>query len=390
MTPPPRVLELRSVRGTGGGPEKTILSGAAASDPTRFPVTVCYLRDARDRTFSVHVNAAELAIDYVDICERHSLDPSVWPALRRLVRERGIQIVHAHEYKTNLLARALALVEPIIPVSTAHGWTGHTRRERLFYYPLDKKLLSAFPRVIAVSDDIRRELVRYGVRSDRIVTVLNGIDHRAFRRDPARRCEVRRRLGVPLEATVIGTVGRLEPQKRFDLLIDAFAQLRTHQPALKLMIAGDGTLRHALQAHVARRGLTADCQLLGHRTDVADLHHAFDLFVQSSDYEGTPNAVLEAMALETPIVATSAGGTAEMARHGIDAVLVRPGNVDTLAFAMRDTLANPEQAGLRVTAARRRVEHELSFEARMRTVEAVYDELVNEYRHMSHSPRVAA
>src|SRR3989442_15253236 len=107
-TKPIRVLELRSVRGTGGGPEKTILSGAARANRSRLAVTVCYLRDARDDAFSVDARARELPIEYIEIRERHSFDLRVWPVLRRTIAERRIDIVHAHEYKTDAYALALA------------------------------------------------------------------------------------------------------------------------------------------------------------------------------------------------------------------------------------------------------------------------------------------
>ena len=130
MTGPVRVLELRSVRGTGGGPEKTILSGAAQTDPQRFVLTVCYLRDTRDPIFAINTTASRLPIDYVEIHEHHSFDPALWPALRRLVRERHIDIVHAHDYKSDALAYALARIEKVFPLSTVHGWTGTSWRER--------------------------------------------------------------------------------------------------------------------------------------------------------------------------------------------------------------------------------------------------------------------
>ena len=92
---PTRVLELRSIRGTGGGPEKTILAGTTAADPSRYAITVCYLRDARDQVFGIDTLAKRSGIDYVELVERHSFDMSVWLPLRRLVREKGIHIVHA-------------------------------------------------------------------------------------------------------------------------------------------------------------------------------------------------------------------------------------------------------------------------------------------------------
>jgi glycosyltransferase involved in cell wall biosynthesis len=264
-------------------------------------------------------------------------------------------------------------------LSTVHGWTGHTARERRFYYPFDKWILSFFPKLIAVSTDIRDELVRCGADTGRISTVLNGIDPDAFHRDRSRVSGIRERLGIKEDSYVIGTVGRLEPQKRFDLLIEAFVTLQTEQPTLKLLIAGDGSLAGALQTQIERLGLTGSCTLLGHRTDVADLHHAFDLFVQSSDYEGTPNAVLEAMALETPIVATSAGGSAEIVRDRIDGLIVRPGDVRGLTAAIREALAGGDATAARVRSARDRVETDLSFATRMRSVEAIYVDLMQRH-----------
>ncbi len=376
---PIRVLELRSVRGTGGGPEKTILLGTARTDARRFEITVCYLRDRRDPIFSVDARASSLPVDYIELLESHSFDPSIFWKLRRIVRERKIDIVHAHDYKTDVLAWLLSKAEPITPLSTVHGWTGHTPREVRFYYPFDKWILSFFPKLIAVSTDIRNELVRYGADPGRISTVLNGIDPNAFRRDRAGEAGIRSRLGVDRDQYVIGSVGRLEPQKRFDLLIDAFAALHSERPNLRLMIAGDGSLAATLNDQVSRLGLESCCMLLGHRTDVADLHHAFDLFVQSSDYEGTPNAVLEAMALETPIVATSAGGSAEIVRDRLDGLIVPAGDAQALTAAVREAIAHPDATSARALSARRRVETDLSFETRMRTVEAIYVDLMQRH-----------
>jgi glycosyltransferase involved in cell wall biosynthesis len=256
-----------------------------------------------------------------------------------------------------------------------HGWTGHTWRERWLYYPAHRQLLRFFPKLIAVSEDIRQHLIARGSRPDRIVRVLNGIDHRAFVRSLPRVQSVRASLGVDADDVVIGTVGRLEPQKRFDLLIEAMARLQATHPALKLLVVGDGSLRQQLAGQIERLGLKATCRLLGHRTDIIDLHHAFDLFVQSSDYEGTPNAVLEAMAMETPVVATDVGGTAELLRDQIDGLVVPPGDVDRLCQAIEAVLGDSAAAASRVAAARRRVETDLSFDARMATVEAIYEEL---------------
>lgn len=372
---PVRVLELRSVWGTGGGPEKTILLGAAQSDPARYSVTVCYIRDERDEVFGPAASAECLPIDYVEVREKHSFDPTIWRRLRALVRERRIDIVHAHDYKTDLLALMLARAEGTATLSTVHGWTGHSRRE-VFYYWADKRLLRRFPRLVAVSGDIRRELIRTGSRPDRITVILNGIDAGRFRRDRSREAQARARLALPTDVTIIGGVGRLEPQKRFDLLMEAFSQLRRSHARLLLVIAGDGSSRESLADRARALGLGESCRMLGHQADVGLVHHAIDLFVQSAKYEGTPNAVLEAMAFESPVVATDVGGTAELVRDGVDGLIVPPNDVESLRKAMDGALSAPEPTAVRVRSARARVEGELSFATRMRKLEAVYDELL--------------
>jgi glycosyltransferase involved in cell wall biosynthesis len=187
----------------------------------------------------------------------------------------------------------------------------------------------------------------------------------------------RQSFGWGPQQLVIGAVGRLEPQKRFDLLIDAVALLQRRRSwNVRLAIAGDGSQATILNARASAALAPGTWIPLGHVGDVRAIYHAVDVFVQSSEYEGTANAVLEAMAYETPIVATDVGGTAELARDRVDAVIVAPGNAEALAAAIESIVLDPEGARRRSLAARRRVEGELSFAARMRTVEQVYRELL--------------
>lgn len=372
---PINVLELRSVRGTGGGPEKTILLGAARADTTRVHVVVAYIRDVRDRVFELGAWARSLGVHYVEVPERHSFDLSLLARLTELVHRHDIDIVHAHEYKTDLLAWLLARRTGVVPLATAHGWTGQSARERFVYYPGDKWILARMPRVIAVSSEIRQALLRFGARPERVTVILNGIDPDAFRRQPERGSIVRAALGIESTAILFGAVGRAERQKRFDLLLEAFARVVPSAPGARLAIVGDGSLLPALREQAGSMGLRDRVIFTGHRTDVADIHNAFDVFVQSSEYEGTPNAVLEAMAMTTPLIATDAGGTAELFVNEQEGLLVPCRDVSALTRAMLDAISDPARTRSMAAAARRRVEADLSFEARTRRLEAIYMEM---------------
>jgi glycosyltransferase involved in cell wall biosynthesis len=380
MRRPIRVLELRSVRGTGGGPDKTILLGAAQHDPD-IHVTVCYVRDQRDTIFQLDQWAARLGVEYVEVDERHSFDFGAWSRLAAAIGDRQIDIVHAHDYKTDLMALWACHRTNTIPLATAHGWAGQSSRERFVYYPVDKKLLGRFPKVIAVSSDIKHQLIRHGADPNRIEVILNTIDPAMFRRDPSRRASARLAVGLPVEGFVIGAVGRLERGKRFDLLIDAFAPVAALRADVFLVIAGGGNLRDDLQARIDRLKIANQCRLLGHYTDIAGLHHAFDLLVQSSESEGTPNVVLEAMAMETPLIATDVGGTRELARDGVHALVIPKHDLRALQRAIEAVLRDQPAAAARAAVARRRVETELSFATRTRRLEAIYRQLAGDRGH---------
>lgn len=372
-----RVLELRSVRGTGGGPEKTILFGAAQRDAARFDVLVCYIRDRRDTTFHLGERARALGVEYVEVDERHSIDPGIFPQLIRIIRQHKIDLVHAHEYKTDLVALLLAKMTGVIPLATAHGWTGQSSRELKVYYPADKWLLARYPRVVAVSTDIKEELVRHGAKADRITVILNSIDPALFKREPARTPGLRAALGLAPDHFVIGSVGRVERQKRFDLLLEALAPLMKARPLVRLVIVGDGSLLEEIKGIADRLAITPQCVFTGHRQDIADLHHTFDLFVQSSEYEGTPNAVLEAMALETPLVFTDVGGTRELAFHDVHGIMVPSRDVPALRAAIERAMADPAGMQARARAARTRIETDLSFTQRTRRLEQIYAEMTH-------------
>lgn len=371
------VIDLCHVGGGGGGVDRILLRTARCLSNTEFASTICCIRREGDQAFDLDRRAAEAGVDYCEVTERSAFDRTTWRTLQLLVEERRPCIVHAHQYKATYFAWRLAQTPGVIPLVTCHGWTGNHWRERQVYYPLERKLICRFPQAIAVSSNIRNTLIRSGSQADRVQVLLNGIDPSAFQRDTAVRARIRAELGCQTGDVLLGAAGRLERQKRFDLLLEAVAILSKTHPQVRLLIAGDGQLRGALHEQIRRMGLEGRCQLLGYRADVAELFQAFDVMVQSSDYEGTPTVVVEAMALQIPVVATDAGGTAELATHGEHALIVPCRNPLALALAIASTLDQPIATAARVSAARQRVEGELSFDNRTQQLAAIYRALIN-------------
>jgi glycosyltransferase involved in cell wall biosynthesis len=208
--------------------------------------------------------------------------------------------------------------------------------------------------------------------------VLNGVDPERFRRVPGRRAESRALFNLPDAAVVIGSAGRLEQEKNFGLLIRSFARLRKEVDQAVLVIAGDGSQKELLGQQIESLGLSGHVRLLGLIDNVATLHHGLDVYVQSSDAEGTANSVLEAMALETPLVATDVGGTTEVARHGREALIVAKGDEGGIVESILQVIRDPEGAALRARHGRIRVETELSFARRTQRIESMYDHVARE------------
>jgi glycosyltransferase involved in cell wall biosynthesis len=375
-----RVLEIRSTSGQGGGPERALLLAASSARAHGVEETLCFLRRRGEDELLVHRRALELGASSHLVEERRAIEPRTLARIRRLLRERRIEIVHGHDYKADLLAFLLARLEPVVAVATAHGWPERTRRERWLYYPADRRILAGFAHVFAVSAELRDRLVAAGARPGSVEVLPNAVDVEAFRPDQAARARVRRAWGVGEHERVIGSLGRLDPEKRLDLLLDAFTTVAATRPEARLVVAGTGSRGAWLEEEARRRGLGARCLVLGHRADAEDVHRGFDVFVQASDTEGSPYSLLEAMASGTPVVATAVGDAPSLLQGGVQGLLTPPGDAGALARAILATLDHPEDARRRAAVARMRVCAERSVSARQERVVERYRRLLEERR----------
>lgn len=194
-------------------------------------------------------------------------------------------------------------------------------------------------RAIAVSESTRAYWVRRtALAPSRVVTISNGVDPESLRR-----CEspglARKELGLPDDGRlIIGSLGRLSPQKGYAHLLDAVALLADAHPELVVALAGEGPLRGDLARQAIALGLSERIHFLGHRRDVQTVYDAMDIFVLPSLYEAMPFALLEAMAMGLPVVATDVSGVPEAITPGEAGYLVRPGDPEALAASLRPLL----------------------------------------------------
>ncbi|MEN6493745.1 MAG: glycosyltransferase, partial [Thermoguttaceae bacterium] len=173
-----------------------------------------------------------------------------------------------------------------------------------------------------------------------------------------------------------GAVGRLAAEKDFPSLIRAVDRLFRDGRNVELMLVGEGDERGPLETLVDQLKLTDRVHFLGHRTDLIGLYEAMDAFVLSSRREGLPNVVLEAMAMEVPVIATRIAGLPKLIEHETSGLLVEPEDTEGLTAALGQLLADPDRRRTLAAAGRRTIEQRYSFAVRMAKVRAVYDSLL--------------
>ena len=375
MSEPPVILDTRVVTGAGGGPEKTILNSPRFLEPLGYRMVCAYAHPPNDPGFEIlRAKAAKYNAPLVSIPDRGAWDWRVATRMLALCKRERVTVWHGHDYKTNALGLLLKRFWPMRLVTTVHGWVRHTRRTPL-YYRIDQLCLPRYERVICVSDDLLEACLAAGVPAKNCILLENGIDATEYARTRSA-SEAKAALGLPTAGFVIGGVGRLSPEKGFDVLVRSLHALVARGLDARVVIVGEGDARPDLERLAAEIGLSDRVHLVGWQADVRGYFEAMDVFALSSLREGLPNVVLEAMAMEAPVVSTRVNGVPRLIQDGRNGFLVDAGDINGLTAALANLLAND---GLRATfraEGRRTVETRYSFATRMQRLKNLYDELL--------------
>jgi glycosyltransferase involved in cell wall biosynthesis len=370
---PPTILDARVLSGSGGGPDKTLINSPPHLARTGYRMLCIYLHDPADPGFkSLSEKAAARGVELISVVDRGPFDWRVVSRLINICRRERVAVWHGHDYKTNALGLVLRRFHPMRLVTTAHGWVHRTQRTP-FYYAIDRLCLRHYEKVICVSDDLIRACRRAGVPASRCVLLENGIDLTEYRRTrtPA---ESRALLGIDPRPT-IGAAGRLSAEKGFDILIGAVGRLLGSGIDIQLLIAGEGPEKDRLAKLVSDLGLAERIHLLGYRAELIPLYEAMDVFALSSYREGLPNVLLEAMAMQVPVVATRVNGVPRLVAAGESGELVEAGSADGLATALSRILLDRDLQHRYAAAGRRVVEERYSFAERMAKLARLYDDM---------------
>ena len=286
------------------------------------------------------------------------------------LRREEIDLVHAHMFRAEVLGTraAVAAATPVI-VATVHSSRVRSADdiERL------AALTPSMDRLIVPSESIRHKVEAEGRAGARFAVIPNGIDLSRFA-SPAPPCALRRELGIPADAPLIGVVARLEPEKGHRFLVEAMPSVLRAVPDARLAIVGEGSQADALADLTESLGLGDRVVLTGRREDVSAVTADLTVAVLPSLREAQGISILEAMARRVPVVASAVGGIPEVITSGTDGLLVPPGDPSALADAIVTLLRDPDLRARIGEAGYRTVADRFSIDAQVRRTQAIYDE----------------
>jgi glycosyltransferase involved in cell wall biosynthesis len=300
---------------------------------------------------------------------RPGFQPSLSLRIARLIKAHNVEVVHCHHYSPYVYGLLASLIAPVRLVFTEHGSLSHgvPSPKRQWVNPW----LTRRPgHLCTVSGVLRQNLIAEGFPASRLTVVHNGIEP-GVRPTLAQRQTAREALGLPADAFVVGTCARLVPVKNLQTLLAAHASVALRYPTLRTTIIGDGPERDALEASAAALGIRDSVTFAGYRSDVRSLMPAFDVYANTSRYEGVSLTILEAMAAELPVVATRKGGNPEVVVDGETGFLVGDGPA-RVADAIQHLAADPLRRSAMGNAGRRRLEHHFSLSRMVEQYAAAY------------------
>lgn len=260
--------------------------------------------------------------------------PSILFKLVKILKEHRIDLLHCHVHKPTVYGvMAARLAGTPVVLSHVHGLgrSGNFRR-KLTNYLVSRKC----SRIIAVANSVKDDVLRNNWRmpAEKVSVLENSVDYARFADVSVSRADARRMLGLPPEAFVFGTVGRLAKTKGLTFLIDAFSAVKENLSSAELLLFGDGPCRDELEQRASKSPCCDSIRFLGHRDNIEKLYQAMDVFVLSSVAEGMPRAILEAMAAGVPCIATQVGGIPDIINSPEVGMLVPPREPAVLAEAM--------------------------------------------------------
>ncbi|MDP7035984.1 MAG: glycosyltransferase [Planctomycetota bacterium] len=358
-----------------GGAEIQLLEVLSRLDPDRYEIHLAYLKG--EGTLRSEFESAGVTVQPFRMFS--PLDPLLIRRLTRYMRKQQFDLVHTHLFKADVHA-TLAARKAKIPYVICGKHNEDPYLERWIPGRVGRRISRKVDRTVVLSQAVERFMIEVGAAQPETTRLVPyGIDLEAFDRSArdTDRAEIRREWDLDEDAFVLGCVARLEPQKAHLDLLEAVARIRPKHPEIKLLLIGDGTLRHPLEARSAQEDLRDAVRFTGVRSDIPRLLAGLDLFVLSSHWEGFGLVLLEAMAARLPIVATSVGAIPEIVVDGETGLLAPPKDPEQLAQSIGELASDRARSRAYGQAGRNRAAQDFTLDQTVSRLTRVYEELLS-------------
>lgn len=368
--PDMRVLHILPNFGPGGA-ERMATHLLLHIDRGRFEVAAVSLFDRQGTELEDILDQAGIRVFFLG--KRLGFDPRMFGRLEGVLKEYRPDIVHTHRYVLRYLLPSLLARRVRAWVHTVHNLA---EKEVDFVGKWVHRLafrLGVVP--VAIAREVAESLGRvYGLKNPPLIP--NGIPVSEYALGEEVRRAWRKKEGFEEGEVLIVSVARLSPQKDPATLLQAFSLAACEDTRLRLLLVGDGPLRSRLEEMAGHLDLADRVRFLGIRTDVPEILAASDVFVLSSHYEGNPLSVMEAMAAGKPVVATAVGGVPELVEDGVSGILVPPGDMESLATALKVLAADVDLRQHLGQAALSRAQERFDVSTMVRGYEALYEQVL--------------
>lgn len=363
------------------GPGRTILESANRIDSYKYRYFIGAFCKRNMPATPFYNAAVNRGLDAFRINESNSMDATALMQIMQIIEREKIDIIHSHEVRSDIIALIAGKMTGVAVATTLHGWIGNDFKARVLTF-IDKHILRFFDHVIPVSEKMKNKILRYRVRKENITVLYNALVLDQYQRNLSDRT-LRRGLKIGENALLVGNIGRLSPEKGQNDFILAARNVVGRYKDVFFLLVGEGNERPKLESLVQNIGISDKVLFLGYRNDMISIYNNLDLVVQSSFTEGMPNVVLEALAMETPVIATDVGGTSEAVINNVTGVLIQPGKPDELAEQIIKFIKSRDRFEKMSIKGKKAVEAKFGFDERTKKLSLIYDRLVSNRRMVS-------
>lgn len=351
------------------GPGRTILECAEDIDRDKFRIIVGAFDSGKAKGSPYEQEARRRGFDVAKIQEKRSFDLEALKQVIELIRYHKVDIVHTHDFRSNVFGILAAKVTRRPVVATVHGWIINDSKARVFA-ALDKLLLRFFDHVIVVSEKNLKLLGELPRESCTIIENALRLRNYQLLRPYGK---FREEFGIAKDEVVIANIGRLSPEKDQRLFIEAAKAIATNNKKTRFLLFGMGPDRQKLEDLALSNGLYETIMFMGYRNDMNHIYNDLDLVVQTSQTEGMPNVILESLLMEVPVIATDVGGTREVIKDGWTGVLIPADDPEVLIQKIEDFIVNPITYMAMAKRGRIDVMKRFNHADRVARLEAVYE-----------------